>query len=470
MISGSGSFGAVEPADPVYAARIRAVYGQLPLTLGVTIVNSILVVIVMVRVVPAVRLWWWLGATVVLSGARFACWLWFYRTHPDPSQELRWPVLLTGGSLLAGTLWGAGAAAIWFPPAVLYQLFAALVIAGMCAGAATVHATHLPTVMAFVLPATLPLAARFFLNGGLLHAVAGIMTLIFAAAMCLASFRFQGWFMGTFAAQFSLSARTHELDCANARLKAEISGRLAAEAKLQQSQKMEAIGRLTAGVAHDFNNLLMAIRGAADMMENRLGPPREEAGPLNVIRQATERGSALTRQLLAFGRRQTLLPRPSNLNDVVSGMKNLLDTTVGRRGRLLLQLAPDLSCTLVDPEQIGHAILNIVMNARDAMPEGGDVTITTSNVEIAGNRVHAGLPLGRYVMMAISDTGTGMAKSVQDRAFDPFFTTKEIGQGTGLGLSQVHGLVHQSGGSAEIDSVPGKGTTVRIYLPAISPD
>jgi signal transduction histidine kinase len=200
-----------------------------------------------------------------------------------------------------------------------------------------------------------------------------------------------------------------------------------------------------------------------------LEPLPEETGLLDVIRQATERGSALTRQLLAFGRRQTLLPRPANLNDVVSGMESLLDATVGRRGKLVLQLAPDLASTLVDPEQIGHAILNIVMNAHDAMPEGGSVMITTSNVEIAGNGRH-GLPPGRYVMMAIRDTGAGMEKTVRDRAFEPFFTTKEVGQGSGLGLSQVHGLMHQSGGSAEIDSVPGRGTTVRIYLPANSPD
>lgn len=470
MIPGSGSFGAARPTDPVYAARIRAVYGHLPLTLGVTILNSVLVVVVLVQVVSAFRLWWWLGATVVLSGVRLTSWLWFHTIHPDPSQDLRWPLLLTGGAFLGGTLWGVGAGAMWFPSMELYQLFAALVIAGMCAGAATVHATHLPTVMAFVLPATLPLALRFFLNGGTLHIVAGVMTLIFATAMCSASFRFQSWFIGTFAAQVSLSARTRELDCANARLKAEISGRLAAEAKLQQSQKMEAIGRLTAGVAHDFNNLLMAIRGAADLMETRLRPRSGEAGPLEVIRQATERGSALTRQLLAFGRRQPLQPRPANLNEVVSGMKSLLDTTVGRHRKLVLRLAPNLRSTLVDPEQIGHAILNLVMNARDAMPGGGEVTISTSNIQITGSDRPIDLPPGHYVAMAISDTGIGMPGNVRDRAFDPFFTTKEMGQGTGLGLSQVHGLVHQSGGSAEIESAPGKGTTVRIYLPALSRD
>jgi signal transduction histidine kinase len=162
-----------------------------------------------------------------------------------------------------------------------------------------------------------------------------------------------------------------------------------------------------------------------------------------------------------------LLPRPTNLNEVVLGMKNLLDTTVGRHGRLVLRLAPNLRSALVDPEHIGHAILNIAMNARDAMPEGGEVTITTANVEIAGQ---VDLPPGGYVIMAISDTGAGMAENVRERAFEPFFTTKEMGQGSGLGLSQVHGLVHQSGGSAEIESAPGKGTTVRIYLPAISSD
>ena len=178
-------------------------------------------------------------------------------------------------------MWGV-CAVVFFPPTDVSQLFLALVIAGMCAGAATVHAPHIPTVVAFILPATIPLAGRFLAAGGTLPVVFGIMILIFGLALCVASFRFQSWFIGIFSAQIRLAERTNELDAANARLTQEISSRLLAEQKLQQSQKMEAIGRLTAAVAHDFNNLLMVVSGIAERMDRRLGPsvPRTPATSL----------------------------------------------------------------------------------------------------------------------------------------------------------------------------------------------
>jgi signal transduction histidine kinase len=450
--------------DPVYAERIRATYAQLPLTLAITVMNALLVAIVLSPFASALRLWSWFGAVTLLAGARLAGWSRYWRS--DPARVVSWAYLATAGAFVSGSLWGFGAVVL-FPPADTAQLFVALVIAGMCAGAATVHAAHIPTVIAFVLSATLPLAARFLDAGGTLQVVTGIMTLIFAGAMCLASFRFQSWFIDIFSAQHRLAQRTNELNIANARLTQEISSRVAAEQRLQQSQKMEAIGRLTAGIAHDFNNLLMVVSGIAERMDRRAGPLSPYANDLDAIIRATQRGAALTRQLLAFGRRQPLTPRPTDLNSILTGMQELLQTTLSGTASFDMHLDARLEPVLVDPGQIEQAILNLLANARDAMPDGGHATIATIMDEVAAGDA-LDLPPGRYAVLTIADTGIGMEEDVRVRAIEPFFTTKEIGKGSGFGLSQVHGLVHQSGGTMTIDSVPGKGTTVCLYLPADS--
>ncbi|MBV9247792.1 MAG: response regulator [Acetobacteraceae bacterium] len=452
-------------SDRIYAERIDAVYSQMPVTLIATILNATLLALVLSPAAPAPPIWWWLAAVIVLSCIRLGIWYRHWTQKVGPEQVSRWALLAFIGSLLGGGIWGAGAA-LWFPPAGFDQLFLTLVIAGMCAGAATVYATHVPTAMAYIFPATLPLAVQFLLAGSSIQVVCGIMALIFACALCGVSFKFQRWFINTCAAQLKLSQRTHELDLANARLREEISSRQAAEARLRDSHKLEAIGRLTAGIAHDFNNLLLAISGVTELMAHQLGPNSEHAASVATILQTTGRAAALTRQLLAFGRKQPLSPKPTALNRVITDMEKLLRSTLGGRAEIVLNLDPNLAVALIDPEQLEHAILNVVINARDAMPEGGKVTVTTLNVYLAQSSTILNLPAGRYVAVAISDTGKGMAKDVLERAFDPFFTTKPVGEGSGLGLSQVHGLAHQSGGTATIESTPGEGTVVRIYLPA----
>jgi signal transduction histidine kinase len=450
--------------DPVDAERIRAVYAQLPMTLVVVVVNATLVAVVFSPFTSTPGLLCWLGGVYTVAALRMigCCW---YRSgsHPEPTRFSFWVRQSIVGALVSGAMWGV-CAVVFFPPTDVSQLFLALVIAGMCAGAATVHAPHIPTVVAFILPATIPLAGRFLAAGGTLAVVFGIMVLIFGLALCVASFRFQSWFIGIFSAQIRLAERTNELDAANARLTQEISSRLLAEQRLQQSQKMEAIGRLTAAVAHDFNNLLMVVSGIAERMDRRLGPSSAHANDLAAILHATRRGASLTRQLLAFGRRQPLVPRPTDLNGVLNAMQRLLETTVAGR-RIEIRLDPGLEPVLVDTEQIEQAILNLATNARDAMPDGGRIAITTAITEIEPDQKTPDLPPGRYVTLTVADDGVGMEEDVRVRAIEPFFTTKEVGKGSGFGLSQVHGLAHQSGGTLTIESSPGKGTAVVIYLP-----
>jgi signal transduction histidine kinase len=240
------------------------------------------------------------------------------------------------------------------------------------------------------------------------------------------------------------------------------------EEQLRQSQKMEAIGRLAGGVAHDFNNLLTAIIGYTDMVAERENVDPATAREVGEIRHAADRGAALTRQLLAFSRKQFLNPTVININESLSGLLHMLPRLIGDHIQTTAHMTPDLGFVEADASQIEQVIVNLVLNARDAMPAGGDITIETDNVELTEEQLDAeGLRLdrGRYVMLAITDTGVGMDEQTRAHAFEPFFTTKAKGKGTGLGLATVYGIIDQSGGGIAVDSSPGGGTTFRIYLP-----
>jgi signal transduction histidine kinase/CheY-like chemotaxis protein len=259
--------------------------------------------------------------------------------------------------------------------------------------------------------------------------------------------------------------RALELEQSRAQLRDEVGQREELEAQFIQAQKMEAVGRLAGGVAHDFNNQLFVILGLAETLKRRWGADSSSRRDLDLILQSTRQSAELTRQLLTFSRKQTIQPRVLGLNEVVRGIESMLRRLIGENIKLALELDPELELVNVDQGLLQQATVNLVVNARDAMPNGGTLTIGTRNhVEDAQNDTPGRVDPGRYVLLAVSDTGTGMSRETLAHIFEPFFTTKEGGKGTGLGLASVYGFVKQSGGEVTVESEKARGTTFTLYF------
>jgi PAS domain S-box-containing protein len=247
----------------------------------------------------------------------------------------------------------------------------------------------------------------------------------------------------------------------------DLTQRIAAEEQLRQAQKMEALGRMTGGIAHDFNNVLTVITGTIEILADEVSGKPEMAAIARLISEAADRGAELTRHLLAFARKQPLQPQETDINRLIVEQVKLMRPTLGEHIEIESRLADSLWTASVDPGRLSAALLNLAINARDAMPDGGKLMLETGNLAfdaeyaVANGEVHA----GNYVVIAVSDTGTGIPEAIRDRIFDPFFSTKGIGKGTGLGLSMVYGFVKQSGGDIKVYSEAGRGTTFKLYLP-----
>jgi signal transduction histidine kinase len=448
--------------DAERAARMETVYRQVPVTVAAGMANALLCAAVLLPVVASSNLMLWLAALGLVSLLRLGLWRSFMRAGMQRDQP-RWEHYSLLGALASGLLWGLMSSAL-LPYQQPYPVFVAFIVGGMCAGAATFNAPHLPTVAAFVFPSVVPLAVCLGLRGTRFDSAMAAMSAIFAVSLLITAVRFGRFFGQSVRTRLDLARQTEALAAANARLRAEIDEREATEAALRHAQKMEAVGNLTAGVAHDFNNVLMAISGSAELLRDQLSDLKQDDTLLNGIFSATQRGARLTRHLLAFARKEALDPSLLDLNAVLRAICPLLEAAIGRAIRVELKLRDGLWPVFVDRNEIERAIINLSINARDAMPRGGTLTLSTGNVIQPPP-----LPDGRLdfpcVLLQVRDTGTGMSAAVQERAFDPFFTTKPAGSGSGLGLSQVYGLVKQSGGATGIDSAEGAGTAVNLYLP-----
>ena len=247
----------------------------------------------------------------------------------------------------------------------------------------------------------------------------------------------------------------------------DVSERRQLEEQLQQAQKLESIGQLAGGIAHDFNNMLMAIIGYADLVIDKTPDGDAVREEVVEIKRAAERASLLTHQLLAFSRKQLLRPKTLNVNEVAADVSRMLQRLIGEDVTMVTRFGADLGPVRADPGQLAQVIMNLAVNARDAMPDGGVLSLETANVDLDEEYAiaHVGVRPGSFVMLAVSDTGVGMSPEVQQRIFEPFFTTKPVGKGTGMGLASVYGIVMQSGGHVWVDSEPGQGSTFKVYLP-----
>jgi signal transduction histidine kinase len=446
----------VVDADRVYAEQVVLVYRQLPVALSVNLIIAALTTSVLGAIGGRRLPLLWFAAIAAVTAARWLLWR-RYQSGRGAGGTRRWGTLATLGSLCAGLAWGVGAAllSLSLPPAG--QAFLITVVCGMSAGAIAISVSHLPTLLAFVLSASLPIVLRFAIVGSATGHVLGAMGVVFAAAMALGGRHLNRIFTEGMRLRI-------ELNEANLRLQAEMAEHRTTEAALRQAQKFEAIGHLTGGIAHDFNNLLTVVIGNLLLARGHAGVDPALARLLDGALQSAERGVALIQRLLGFARRQRLDPRPIDLRRLVAGIEPMLRQILGQAVNMVVAAGGDLEPAQADANQVELAILNLAINARDAMPAGGSLRIGLEK-RAADHAAPAELGAGDYAVISIADSGAGMDEATLARVFDPFFTTKEAGTGSGLGLPMVQGFAMQSGGAVQIRSRLGAGTTVELWLP-----
>jgi signal transduction histidine kinase len=346
------------------------------MVLAVNIINSGLVALVLASYLEQTRWWIFFGLAISLTAARAICWIYYRRHRKSADLATKWAIFATMGSGLSGLLWG-GSSLFLLPDNVIEQTFVAFVIGGMCAGALISLSYYLPAFIAYVYLSVLPLACGFLLAGGTLYVAMGWMAIVFAAAVTFAAHHFNRTFVNGLCLNLDLSQRTQELTkrteeliAVNTRLQAEIAQREDAENRLHQAHKMEALGQLTGGIAHDFNNLLTAVIGNLELAQKRTGGDLELARPLDAALSAAERGATLIQDLLTFARRKTLQPSAVDVSAVIDDAEKILKQTIGPGIHTAIRAAPDLKPAWVDANQLGLAIVNLALNARDAMPRG----------------------------------------------------------------------------------------------------
>jgi signal transduction histidine kinase/CheY-like chemotaxis protein len=450
-------------ATAVYAEQVRSLFRQIPIALSVNFVNAALVVIVLTPLATRPLVLPWFVSVVLVTIGRGILWLSYRQAPVQPEHARRWSGLATLGSLLAGLTWGIGGIILFPVLPAAGQLFLIIVMGGMSAGAMAMSASHLPSLLAFLLPTGLPMALLFFARGATTDSVLAAMILVFVAALSLAGRHFSQIFADALRLRFELKEVNLRLTEANLRLQAEMAEHRETEAALHQAQKLEAMGHLVGGIAHDFNNLLTVVGANATLLCYRAAdePTRRRAA---AILSVADRGERLTRQLLAFSRRRTLRPEATTLQERTSEIEELLHRSLREDVVVTIDLPADLWPVMVDPGEFELALLNIAVNARDAMPNGGAFRLVARNTRSSDEMASAGL-VGEFVAIELTDTGPGMPAEVMARAFEPYFTTKPAGRGSGLGLSQVYGFASQSGGSAVLASASGEGTAITLFLP-----
>ncbi|MCE7795547.1 ATP-binding protein [Sphingobium sufflavum] len=445
---------------------VLTVFSRLPGTLIVSFINALLIVLMVGQgSLSANSLAWLICVGIVSVGRGIAAAR--FRVAADPRSDISfWVRVSVLGAILSGMLWGVGPI---FPmtQATSSQWIWAFVIGGSCAGAASLHAAHLPTALGFTIPALLPFALSLLLQGTMQSMAAAAMTFAFLGVTSFTAISFSRDFQRTQLLGATLAARAHELNAANERLKREIGDHKSTSEALYQAQKMEALGSLTGGFAHDFNNILTVIISNLEAILLKSPLHGTRALTTSAI-MAAESGADLISRLLAFARKQTLQAQSGDLIRIVEEFRALLLHAVSGDIRIEFDLCPSPAMANIDAAQFQAMLLNLVVNARDALPHGGLIRVTVAVTVLDGD-MPGGMDVapGRFASISVRDDGDGMSPQTIERAFEPFFTTKGEGRGSGLGLAQVYGFARQSGGFARIDSVLGQGTNVTLFIPIV---
>lgn len=454
------------PAQRLMAARIAAVLDLMLFVVLANIITAGLLALVVRQSANTLVHDLWFGTIVLLSLFRLLLY-WHYRRDADRAHHNhRWRAVTVGGSLLSGIIWGAGA--LWLlPDATASQWTWSLAVAGMCAGAVALHSAHLPTALCFTLPASLPLLGRVTLGADRVALLTSTLIVTFVVFTTLIAVKLSRDFGRTFFLKLAMEDQAEALNRVNRQLTSEVADHQKTNEILGQARKMEAIGRLTSGVAHDFNNLLSVILTNLELARTRTddGDVRRH---LDNALDAVHSGADLTASLIAFARKQSLRPVAADLNSLIERAMPLLVQAAG--SGVTISFAP-LERQLrvrVDATQLQVALLNLVINARDAMGGQGHVVLSTHPRRFdraTRKRTGTQLPQGDYVLLEVRDDGPGIGENIVDKVFEPFFTTKGVGHGSGLGLSQVFGFVTQSGGGVDLRTAAGSGTAFLLYLP-----
>jgi signal transduction histidine kinase/CheY-like chemotaxis protein len=459
----------------VRSEQVRTLYDQSGPVLLTNVVNAALVSAILWRAGPRPLLLGWTLLMALMAALRLELRRRYRRAAPPPEEAGRWGGRFAIGSAAAGLLWGGAGALFFDVDGFLSEVLITFAVGGMGAAAAGTLSCHLPAFWAYLIPSVVPLAVRLVLLEDRVHLAMAAMVGIYVVGLAVVARTTNRAVTQAFRLGFEkeellaeLTRTQHTLEESNRRLEQRVAERTAQLAEqgesLRQAQRMEAVGRLAGGVAHDFNNLLTVVLANAGLLgrDRVLGEMAQAA--LDDIRAAAVRGADLVRQLLTFSRRQKLPPRVIDLNGLVANMDRLLGPLVGEVIEMRVTLVPGPALIRADPSQLEQVLVNLVTNARDAMPRGGLLTIGTDFVVAEGDPT---LPAGPYVVLSVGDTGVGMNPETRHRLFEPFFTTKPLGQGTGLGLATVYGIVDQGHGRITVRSQPGEGTTFTIYLPRV---
>ena len=458
--------------EAVKSEQIRTLYRQgVPVMLANLIIGG-LVSASLWTIAPQRLILIWIALVAALTLARVELRRRFWRRRPVAAASAPWGWAFVVGSALAGVVWGL-ACFLFFDGATppIAQLMVTFAVGGMCAGAAGTLSCYMPAFRGYVYPSLGLLIARTVLIGGPQHLAMGAMLIVFGLLMAVAARNAQASITQAFRLRFEnddlltrLSEAQATLQDTNRSLEQRVSERTAALERqgeaLREAQRLESVGRLAAGIAHDFNNLLTVVLGNATLLLREQHLEGAAANAVEEMKGAASRGADLVRQLLAFGRQQRLAPQVIDLNAVVASLQPLLSRLIGEQVRINVRLAPGTAYVKADRSQMEQVIVNLVTNARDAMPVGGHLAIETS---LRDADPSSGGP--RWVVLAVTDSGLGMDREIRQRVFEPFFTTKPFGKGTGLGLATVHGVVEQSGGRVIVESEPGAGSCFRVFLP-----